>query len=190
MKTLAEKVLEMGGELAPPASLSEISQLESRLGISLPSALSDLLFQHNGSLNETDEAIWRFWPCSEITSYQEFADCDHFCPDNNYLRELDPTARAVTIPASKLILFADALIDAPTYGVFHDLGHQFDGVVFDISFGSVSARCFGDWISAFIGHGEDGLLMLDKPKPEQAESLKPCPRRVGRTFLIHIFIPR
>ena len=173
MKTFAEKVSEMGGELAPPASLSEISQLENRLRLSLPSALSDLLFQHNGSLTETDDAIWRFWPCSEITSYQEYADCDQFCPDNNYLRELDSTARAVTLPASKLILFADALIDAPTYGVFHDLGHQFDGVVFDISFGPVSARSFPDWIAAFIDHGEDGLLVLDKPEPEQAEALKP-----------------
>lgn len=139
MKTIADKITELGGELAPPADQSEITQLEARIGLSLPDGLRDLLRQHNGSLKETDEAIWRFWPCAEITSHRHYRNQDEFRPDNNNLRARDSSARALTLPGSNLILFADSLIDAPTYGVFHSSGHRYDGMVFDTSMGHLSA---------------------------------------------------
>ena len=167
MKTIADKIAELGGELAPAASSSEIAQLEARIGYALPIGLVDLLKRHNGSVKETDEAIWRFWPCSEIKTHSDYRGSGDFCPDNNDLRTIDSSARAVRLPGSRVILFADALIDAPTYGIFHSPGHRYDGFVFDCSMGYLSAESFEDWIAAFIDHGEDGLLFPETKEPEQ-----------------------
>lgn len=168
MKTIADKVADLGGELAPPASSGDIAELEARLGFSLPESLLALLSKHNGSLKETDEAIWRFWPCAEITTHRDYRNQDEFSPDNSALCKATPSAGAVALPGSNLILFADSMIDLPTYGVFHSPGHRYHGRVFDASLGYLSAFSFGEWIAAFIDHGEDGLLIAEQSTPEQA----------------------
>lgn len=161
MKTIADKITELGGELAGPASSKEIAHLESRLNITLPEELRTLLRKHNGSLNETKDGIWRFWPCAEITTYQVYRGRDDFHPNDNALQKMNLSATTDTLPSSRLILFADALIDLPTYGVFHLPGHPYHGMVFDTSMGILSALSFGDWIAAFIDRGENCLLLPD-----------------------------
>ena len=170
MKTISDKIAELGGELAPPADSNEIVQLEARIGISLPEGLRELLRQHNGSLKDTDNAMWRFWPCDEITTHSRYRSQDEFCPDKNDLRTIDPLARTVKLPGSNLILFVDSLIDAPTYGVFHLPGHPYDDFVFDTSYNYISARSFDDWIAMFIERGEEGLLFPEPPELEQDAS--------------------
>lgn len=71
------------------------------------------------------------------------------------------------MPGSRVILFADSLIDAPSYGIFHSPGHRYDGIVFDCSMGHLSALSFNKWIAAFLDHGEDGLLFPEMEKREQ-----------------------
>mgnify|MGYP001803915096 CR=1 FL=1 len=155
MKTIAEKITELGGELAPPASANVVAQLEARLGLPLPTGLSGFLRNHNGSTKETDDSMWRFWPCAEITSFQAYHGENNFTPDNNDLRALDPSASSVTLPGRNLILFSDSLIGAPPYGVFHLPGHRWDGTVFDISNGYLSAASWIEWVAAFIERAED-----------------------------------
>src|SRR5687768_4528640 len=58
---IAKKLLSLGDELAGPASESEIIQVERRLAATLPAELKSFLRQHNGSVKETDEGLWRFW---------------------------------------------------------------------------------------------------------------------------------
>lgn len=172
MKTLADKIAELGGKLAPPALEYEIANLEERLGYTLPSQFRDLLVQHNGCSEETDEAIWNFWPCAKIASYSEYTDKEEFLPDNNWLRMIDPSAREVRLMASKVILFADSLIEAPTYGLYHAPGCRFDGIVFDATYGTISALSLNVWISDFIDHGEDGFLLYNNGKTEQTGTSK------------------
>jgi len=67
-----------------------------------------------------------------------------------------------------LILFADAMIDLPTYGVFLAPGERFHGMVFDTSCRYLSAQSFDDWVVMFIARGEDSLLIQETEEPEQA----------------------
>ena len=168
MKTIADKIAELGGKLAPPALEHEIANLEERLGYTLPPQFRNFLFQHNGCSKKTDEAIWNFWPCAKIASYSEYRDKEEFLPDNNWLRMIDPSVREVRLMASRVILFADSLIEAPTYGLYHAPGRRFDGIVFDATYGTISALSFNVWISDFIDHGEDGFLLYNNGKTEQA----------------------
>ncbi len=167
MKTIADKIAELGGELGTPASADEIAELEARLGFSLPEGLLGLLRGHNGSTKDTDDAMWRFWPCAEITTHHEYRGEADFTPDTNDLRALEPSVSRVSLSGRNLILFADSLIDAPTYGVFHSPGHRWHGAVFDASNGYLSAQSWDDWVATFIDRGEDGLLFLETPEPEQ-----------------------
>jgi hypothetical protein len=168
MKTISDKITELGGELGPPASADDIAQLEARLGFSLPKGLLELLRCHNGSTKDTDDAMWRFWPCAEITTHSEYRGKADFIPDNNHLRLLDSSSSRVSLSGRNLILFADSLIDLPTYGLFHSPGHRWHGAVFDASNGYLSARNWDEWVATFIERGEDGLLFLETPKePEQ-----------------------
>lgn len=160
MRTIADKIAELGGKLAPPASADEIAQLEARIGCPLPAGLLELLRNHNGSAEETYDAMWRFWSCAEITTHDEYRAEAEFTPDHNSLRSLVPSEAPVSLPGRNLILFADSLIDAPTYGIFHSPGHRWHGVVFDASNGYISAWNWEDWVAAFLDHGEDGLLFL------------------------------
>lgn len=173
VKTISDKIAELGGELGPPASVDEVAELEARLGFSLPKGLLELLMSHNGSTRDKDDALWRFWPCAEITTHREYRGEADFTPDNNDLRALDPSASRVLLAGQNLILFADTLIDAPTYGVFHSPGHQWHGAVFDTSNGYLSARNWDEWAAAFVDRGEDGLLFpetLNEPEQDTAMS--------------------
>ncbi|QTN32867.1 SMI1/KNR4 family protein [Akkermansiaceae bacterium] len=167
MKSLADKVSELGGKLAPPASEDQIANLEAKLGYTIPTELRTYLSKHNGCSEETDEAIWNFWPCAKISSYGDYRDEDEFLPDNNWLRMIDPSAREIKLPASRVILFADSLIEAPTYGLYHSPGCRFDGIVFDTTYGSISALSLGYWLDDFIDHGEEGLLLYNNEETEQ-----------------------
>jgi len=159
MNTISDKITELGGQLAPPACASEIAQLEVKLGYSLPEGLHQFLKLHNGSVKETDLGIWKFWPCSEITTYSEYRGSHELPLDHNDLRSIAPHLSDIHLSGSRIILFADAMIDAPTYGLFRSPGHICDGMVFDCSIGYLSAKSFADWIAAFIEHGKDGLLL-------------------------------
>ncbi|HEY8961651.1 MAG TPA: SMI1/KNR4 family protein [Luteolibacter sp.] len=153
---IAKKLLSLGGELAGPASESEVIQVERRLAATLPIELKNFLRQHNGSSKETDEGLWRFWSCAEISSHADYRGVPFF--DLNEI-EKDLIQMVGRLPGERLILFSDAMIDLPTYGVFLLPGHPCDGWVFDSGYGYVSARSFTEWVTAFTDHGEEGLLL-------------------------------
>jgi hypothetical protein len=166
MTTIADRIAQLGGELAPPADPHEIAHLEARIGISLPEYLRHFLGRHNGSLKTTEEVSWNFFSCQEIATYSQYRNQDTFFPDNNSLREIDHLAKAVALPGSNLILFVDALIDAPTYGVLHLPGHRYDGMVFDASYGSLSATSFDEWIASFVASNDDSHPFIYSQEPE------------------------
>jgi hypothetical protein len=157
MDSIAKKLLSLGGELAGPASESEIIQVERRLAATLPAELKSFLRQHNGSAKETEEGLWLFWPCTEITSHANCRGEPFFDLDDDI--EADLIRKVGPLPGDRLILFADSMIQLPTYGVLLQPGHPCDGWVFDCSIGCVSARSFADWVTAFTDHGEEGLLL-------------------------------
>lgn len=159
VRTIAEKIVDLGGKLSGPASVDEVEKVESRLGVSLPVQLRNFLLQHNGSTTETDEGIWKFWPCSEITTHSEYRQTEDFIPDITDLRLLDPSLHAVRLRGDRLILFADAMIDLPTYGVYLSPNEPFHGMVFDTSCRHLSAQSFDVWTEMFITRGEDALLI-------------------------------
>jgi len=156
VNSIAKKLLSLGGELVGPASESEITQVERRLAATLPVELKSFLRQHNGSVKETDEVRWRFWPCAEITSHAHYRGEPFFNLDDI---EVDLIRKVGPLPGDRLILFADSLIDLPTCCVLLLSGHPCDGWVFDCSNGYVSARSFAEWVVAFADRGEEGLLI-------------------------------
>lgn len=168
MKTIADKIVELGGTLRNPASEAEVAMVESRLGVSLPNRLRDFLLHHDGSATETEDGIWRFWPCSEITTHSAYRNAGDFIPDNNDLRSINPSVQSVRLRGDRLILFADAMIDLPTYGVYMAPGEPFHGMVFDASCRYLSALSFDEWVEMFISRGEEALLIQDTTQPEQA----------------------
>jgi hypothetical protein len=168
MKTIADKIVELGGTLRNPASEAEVAMVESRLGVSLPDRLRDFLLHHDGSATETEDGIWRFWPCSEITTHSAYRQTGDFIPDNNDLRLLDPSVHSVRLRGDRLILFSDAMIDLPTYGVYLAPGERYDGMVFDTSCRYLSAQSFDEWVEMFIARGEDAVLIHETIQSEQA----------------------
>jgi hypothetical protein len=168
MKSIADKIVELGGTLRKPASEAEVAMVESKLGVLLPDRLRDFLLRHDGSATETDEGIWRFWPCSEITTHSEYRETGDFIPNNGDLRLLDTSLDSVRLRADRLILFADAMIELPTYGVYLAPGERFHGMVFDTSCRYLSAQTFDEWVEMFIARGEDAVLMQETWKLEQA----------------------
>lgn len=155
---LFDKFIGLGGRLAPPVGPADVLRLEQRIGLPLPDGLRNLLGRHNGSLGPSDEGYWRFWSCDEIDTCAGSGGVRDFVPDNNDLRRLDPSVRGVVLPAANVILFADVLIEAAVYGWFHCPGHRFDGVIFDVTTGLVSAMCFEQWMAEFIARGEHSLI--------------------------------
>jgi hypothetical protein len=153
---IAKKLLSLGGELAGPASESEIIQVERRLAATLPVELKSFLRQHNGSVKETDDGRWLFWPCAEITSHAHYRGEPFFDLDDI---EVDLIRKVGPLPGDRLMLFADSMIDLPTYGVLLQPGHPCDGWVFDCSHGYVSAQSFTEWVTVFVDRGEEGLLI-------------------------------
>ena len=160
MHPIAEKIRKLGGELRPPASEHQIADIESRLGISLPASLRSFLLQHNGTSRETDEGIWNFWPCENITSYTDYRGKTDFFPDTIDKRFIDNEKNPLRLNGHSLILFADALIELPLYGMYLDPQSPFHCFVFDADYGYLSAESFDLWVKFFIKDGEHGLLIL------------------------------
>ncbi|MBK1856607.1 SMI1/KNR4 family protein [Verrucomicrobiaceae bacterium 5K15] len=148
----------MDGKLAEPASLETVNELERSLGVTFPDSYRGFLGQHDGSETETDDAIWRFWPCSEIKSYTEYREKGFFIPDHNDIRNILPSVKNLTFLGHRMIVFADALIDAPSYGMYLDEGHVCHNWIFDISYGYVSAISFDEWSKIFVEQAEYGLI--------------------------------
>ncbi len=164
VNNICDKIIELGGELGPPASADDIVKLEARLGFSLPEGLLELLRCHNGSTKYTDDAMWRFWSCAGITTHREYRGKADFIMYFDDLSLLDSSSSRVSFSGKNLILFADTLFDLPTYGLFHSPGHRWHGAVFDASNGYLSARNWDEWVDFFIERGEDCLLLLETPK--------------------------
>lgn len=158
MNPLAQKIIQLKGALAGGASREEIAEIEERLQSVLPKELREFLLLHNGTVEDTDEGVWRFWPCAEITSSQAYRGRDECVIDHEDLSPLGVTESEARLPASRLILFADALVDAATYGVFLEPGHPWDGMVFDEANGYFSARNMEEWIQAFMSQAESALI--------------------------------
>jgi hypothetical protein len=159
MHPIADKILHLGGELRTAASEYQIADVESRLEISLPASLISFLLQHNGTSRVTDEGIWNFWTCENITSFAAYRGKIDFCPDTIDKRFVDSEKRSIRLNGHSLILFADALIELPLYGIYLDPQSSFHGFVFDADHGYLSAESFDHWVSLFIKDGEHGLLI-------------------------------
>jgi|694.fasta_scaffold07776_12 hypothetical protein len=159
MHPIAEKIRNLGGELRPPASQHQIAAIESLLGISLPTSFRSFLLQHNGTSRETDAGIWNFWPCENFTSYAAYRGKTDFFPDTIDKRFIDNENLPMRLNGQSLILFADALIELPLYGMYLDPQSPFHGFVFDADHGYLSAESFDLWVTLFIKDGEHGLLI-------------------------------
>lgn len=150
--TLAGKITQLGGLLADSASVEDIEKVETRLGISLPFELRKFLLQHDGTTQMSDIGMWSFWSCLEITNYTQHTGKKHFSAFGN-----EPNQN-IQIPGDRLILFADAMIHAPVYGIYVAPGETYHGCIFELICGSISAHSFKDWTNLFINGGEDGLI--------------------------------
>jgi hypothetical protein len=150
--SIAEKITQLGGKLADPASVENIEKVETRLGISLPFELRTFLLQHDGTTEMTDNGMWTFWSCSEITSYTLHTGKKHFSVFEN-----NPN-QTIQLSGDRLILFADAMIHAPIYGIYLAPREPYHGCVFELICSSISAHTFTDWTNLFINRGEDGLI--------------------------------
>ncbi len=150
MHSIAQKIVTLGRAPVGPASVQMVNELEQSLGVCFPEEFRAFLHQHDGSGDYSDEGFWRFWPCSEITNYSDFREQGFFVPDHNDIRKVLPTASNLTFLGSRMIVFADALIDAPSYGMYLDDGHPCDQWIFDVSYGSLSALSFKEWSDTFV----------------------------------------
>ena len=81
-------------------------------------------------------------------------------PDRSVRSLIDPAGGTRRLAGTKLLLFADVLIDLPTYGIYLDEGHPCDGMVFDTSMGYLSAYSLGEWMEVFSERAEETLLLV------------------------------
>jgi hypothetical protein len=149
--TIAQKITQLGGHLSEPASAENIEITEKRLDISLPIELREFLLQHNGTTEMSDIGMWSFWSCSEITNYSQNTGKKYFTAVSNIPAELR---------GDRLILFADAMIHAPVYGVYLAPGEPYHGSVFELTGQTVSANTFSEWIDLFLARAEDAVLKI------------------------------
>jgi hypothetical protein len=150
--SLAGKITQLGGLLADPASVEDIEKVETRLGITLPFELRTFLIQHDGTTQMSDIGMWSFWSCLEITNYTQHTGKKHFSAFGN-----EPNQN-IQLLGDRLILFADAMMHAPVYGIYVAPGETYHGCIFELICGSISAHSFKDWTNLFINGGEDGLI--------------------------------
>lgn len=153
--TIAEKMIQLGGHLADPATPEEIDRTEKRLGVSLPVELKNFLLKHNGTIRESEQAMWSFWPCSQIIPYSIYDKKEEsFCPFHS------ENETPVKLRRDRLILFADAMIHAPVYAVYISPGDPYHEAVFELIANTLSAKSFGEWIDLFVNRGQDGVLVI------------------------------
>jgi hypothetical protein len=151
--TIAEKITQLGGHLADPATDEEIEATEKRLRLILPTKLREFLLQNNGTIRESDQAMWSFWPCSEIIPYSQYDKTE----ESFYPLQLENEA-LVKLRGDRLILFADAMLHAPVYAVYLSPEDPYHEAVFELITNTLSAKSFGEWIDLFLNRGEEGVF--------------------------------
>lgn len=155
VKGVIEKVREMGGELAGPASVEDIAALEIRLEVSLPDELRNFLKLHNGSERDTDLWMWRFWPCEEI----RIEKVRWVLRNEEDLAGLGASQEPVSLSNGSFLYFADALVEAAIYAVYIEPGHLCHGMVMDPINREISAANLTEWGEKFVRNaGEDVFL--------------------------------
>lgn len=152
---LASKITALGGHLNEPASLQQVNELETRLNVKLPATLVKFLILHNGSKKPSENGLWDFWMCNKITTYKNYFNekrftvhsdtipCDQSCFSINNHENIE-------LPTDSLILFCDSMIEIPIYAIMLQIGHDYDGFVFELATASFSASSFDDWVKKFI----------------------------------------
>jgi len=113
MKTIADRVAQIGSELGEPASPEIILEVEHRLGVELPLELKEFLLIYNGATAGSEGCWWKFWSCSEIATYAQHCETEEFFADANDLRKIDPSVYGPKFDGNRLILFADVFISLP-----------------------------------------------------------------------------
>lgn len=157
--TISEKLCGWKTELAPAASATQVAEAERKLGVLLPCLLKEFLLEHNGTAKHSPEWMWYFWPIEEMASFSEYRGKESFVPELTWLPETLQKGGELRLDGSKLICFADVLIEAPLYGVFLEPGHRCYGMVFDVDFGTLSSFSFEEWVAMFLERGEDVVLL-------------------------------
>jgi len=101
---LVELVRELGGEVNPPCSESEITLAEKRLGFSIPESMSEFYRYTNGA--SIHDNLW------------EFFSLDHLAMHSTYRHKPEATIQCrggSVLRSNSLMIFADVMIDAPSY---------------------------------------------------------------------------
>ena len=107
MKTnqkLVDLVRAQGGDLHPPCGESEILLAEKRLGFSLPESMREFYRHTNGA--SIHDNLWEFFSLENLAMHNTYR---HKAPTTIQCRG------ECTLQSRSLMVFADVMIDAPSY---------------------------------------------------------------------------
>jgi hypothetical protein len=99
--------------------------------------------------------MWYFWPLCDVRSLRG---------DGLIAERFEIEGTKLSLDPARVILFADVLIDAPSYGFFFDPRSEYHGWVFgsDGAGNFISAKSMDEFFSKFFKHHEDVLLVLEE----------------------------
>jgi hypothetical protein len=151
---LSETLCRLGATLNSAAPESAVLKLEHELGSPLPSELREFYLANNGYAAPMDESMWDWWPVERLASFSH-----HYSLTQSSWSDGGASFGFF----SKLVLFADALIECPVYGVLLDSSSSLHGHVYGIqadvpsSFAKIdksgaiftAARSMSSFIAAF-----------------------------------------
>ncbi len=120
MNLVADLLAKLGAQLNPPATEAAVQSLEAKFGCRLPTDLRKFYLAHNGFVSPMDESMWDWWPIERLTSLAE-----HFGADSSSF--VDTASHRFF---SRVLVFADALIEAPLYGILLEPADNRHGCVY------------------------------------------------------------
>jgi hypothetical protein len=147
---LISKLESLGGRLNAPATQDAISLAEQRLDAKFPACFREYLLAANGLDSHLDDCAWEFFPLDQIDHLIVRRSPEHFVALSDPYREFGP----------RLVMFSDALVDAPTYAICCDLSRREYGNVFcDAGFDAWHVSdSFEGFIQLFLKGHQDALL--------------------------------
>lgn len=148
---LLDELVRLGATPNPPATPAAIDATELRLGIRFPQGIAEFYRLCDGLATPTTECIWNFFPLHEVARLSGYRS-----RPGDHLKMDDSTAGP---PLHSLVIFCDALIDAPLYSYcVEDTSRVFGSFFAELCGGWHVADSFEHFVEVFLAHNDDGLI--------------------------------
>ncbi len=153
--TPAQKLIsylrEISSPVDPPANEQDILTAESELGYSLPRELREFYQLSRGSSYDSDSTFWEFFHIDQLESHSTY---------RSGLRS-NPVCQGIgEIHRDSIVIFADVMIDAPSYWMIIDPDHKNYGAILCDADKPwwIAAKSYAEFIDHFIKDPDDFFI--------------------------------